>query len=52
MMTFDQENHMPMEVSDKQMAVLSSMSDVDHMDKILDNLVVPRTVGTEGHKKV
>lgn len=28
------------------------MSDMDRFDKILSNILVPRVVGTESHKKV
>ncbi|XP_001604164.2 glutaminyl-peptide cyclotransferase isoform X1 [Nasonia vitripennis] len=44
--------HKPSYLSQAQLNTLASLSNVDHMNEVLDNVCIPRVVGTPGHKQV
>lgn len=44
--------HMPGRLTDKQVATLSDLTNVTHMNEILDNICVVRIVGTPEHTRV
>lgn len=44
--------HKPGRLMDKQIATLSDLSNVTHMNEILDNICVVRIVGTPEHMRV
>ncbi|XP_018324781.1 glutaminyl-peptide cyclotransferase isoform X2 [Agrilus planipennis] len=46
------DNHVPKELSDGQVQYLAGLSDIKHMDQVLNNILIPRVVGTSGHDKV
>ena len=45
-------HHTPVTLSKSQLRGLSDLSNVDHMNEVLDNICVVRIVGTPEHKKV
>ncbi len=42
----------PLEIEDHKLSDVSRMGDTDNMNYLLDNILIPRVVGTEGHKTV
>lgn len=49
---FFQRFHEPRSLNGNEVLEVSSMSDMARFDTILTNILVPRVVGTESHKKV
>jgi glutaminyl-peptide cyclotransferase len=47
-----QASHVPLEVANHKVANLVKLSNVNHFNEVLDNILVPRVVGTPGHDKV
>lgn len=46
------DSHEGLELSDEKLMKISKMSDMDHLEKVLDNILVPRVVGTASHTAV
>lgn len=42
----------PSEIEDHQLRAVIELGDTDNMDHLLDNILIPRVVGTKGHKTV
>lgn len=42
----------PREIEEHKVGTVIKMSDIDNMNMLLDNILIPRVVGTEGHTKV
>lgn len=40
------------EMSDKEMGILSQLSNMNHLKEAVNKILIPRVVGTEGHKTV
>lgn len=47
-----QANHKAFELSDTQIHTLANNGNTSHIDEILDNILIPRVVGTKNHKRV
>lgn len=47
-----QNAHKPKELTNSVISKISDMNDIAHFNEILDNILIPRVVGTENHKKV
>lgn len=48
----DKVKYEPSEIPEHKLSLVSEMGDTDHMNELLDNILIPRVVGTDGHKKV
>ncbi|KAG5674529.1 hypothetical protein PVAND_004491 [Polypedilum vanderplanki] len=44
--------HKHIEVADEVLSKVSDLNDLDYFNTILDNILIPRVVGTEDHEKV
>lgn len=42
----------PVEIEDHKLNTIAEIGDISNMNHLLDNILVPRVVGTEGHKNV
>lgn len=42
----------PSEIPEHKLSLVSEMGDINHMNQLLDNILIPRVVGTEGHTQV
>ncbi|XP_028131872.1 glutaminyl-peptide cyclotransferase isoform X1 [Diabrotica virgifera virgifera] len=47
-----QMSHQSTQLSENAMRYLSKLSNVKYTNEVLDNILIPRVVGTSGHKKV
>ncbi|CAH0563861.1 unnamed protein product [Brassicogethes aeneus] len=47
-----QDNHKPRELTDSELIKISGLSNPGHINNVLDNILIPRVVGTKNHKKV
>ncbi|XP_049817127.1 glutaminyl-peptide cyclotransferase [Aethina tumida] len=47
-----QANHKAQDLSNQDLQYVSSMSNTNHLDEVLDNILIPRVVGTKNHQKV
>lgn len=47
-----QNTHNPKLLSDDEILFLSSLSNTTHVEEVLDNILIPRVVGTPNHDKV
>ncbi|XP_022916774.1 glutaminyl-peptide cyclotransferase isoform X2 [Onthophagus taurus] len=45
-------SHQPQRLSNTQLSYLTNLSNVTHLNDLLDNICIPRVVGTKGHNKV
>ena len=43
---------MPDELNQDQITTLANLSNITHMNEVLDNICIERVVGTPGHKRV
>uniref|UniRef100_U5ERI0 Glutaminyl-peptide cyclotransferase n=1 Tax=Corethrella appendiculata TaxID=1370023 RepID=U5ERI0_9DIPT len=46
------ENHQPIDFQPNKVTEIAKLSNMDNFNKILDNILVPRVVGTTGHENV
>ena len=44
--------HKPNSLNQSQIKVLANLTNVTHMNQVLDNICIPRVVGTSGHERV
>lgn len=49
---FTQVKYEPSEIPEHKLSLVSEMGDTNHMNQLLDNILIPRVVGTEGHTQV
>ncbi|XP_018568162.1 glutaminyl-peptide cyclotransferase [Anoplophora glabripennis] len=47
-----QQNHRPQDLSNADIKYLATLSDLKYTDEVLDNILIPRVVGTPNHDKV